>query len=536
MIILDCTLRDGGYYNNWDFDDQIVNAYLLAMANSGINVVELGLRNFSQNGFFGAFAYTTEGFLNNITLPKGPKYGVMIDAKTIINSSLQTEEAINALFVPANESKINVVRIAAHFREVEASFDIAKQLKALGYYVGFNLMQAGGKASAVIREKAKTIESWNMVDVLYFADSLGNMDGKEVTRIVSALKAHWTGDLGIHTHDNMGRGLDNTLIAHSLGVEWIDSTVTGMGRGAGNTATEKLFAVFSRDSSLYHPKPIYDLVIRHFEKMQKEKGWGSNLLYFLGAQNNVHPTYIQNLLADPHYGPDEIVGAIDYLSGIEGTESYNGETLNVAVNHNTKSIAISGSEQLKGAFKDSEVLILNNGPSLAKYKGAIIDYIVSRRPIVLAVNFISVIPQQYVDYFCLTHNTKFLSESGDYSSISKPIVLPKHRFHKSELVAFNTSCVDFGMEIRDGAFHANASYCSVPYDLTIAYALALAYSADSRTISLVGVDGYEASDPRHLEMIDLLEKAQALFASDSIAALTPTTYPIAQKSVYAPIE
>ena len=81
--ILDCTLRDGGYYNNWDFDTEVVESYLKAVATANIDFVELGLRNFSQVGFHGAFAYTTEDYINDMELPDGPVYGVMVDAKTI---------------------------------------------------------------------------------------------------------------------------------------------------------------------------------------------------------------------------------------------------------------------------------------------------------------------------------------------------------------------------------------------------------------------------------------------------------------------
>mgnify|MGYP003553179679 CR=1 FL=1 len=188
MYILDCTLRDGGYYNNWDFDADLVNTYLKAIAQAHIDFVELGLRNFPQEGFLGPFAYTTEAYLNQLDLPVGPTYGVMVDAKTILSAALSISDAVDALFVARDQSKVGLVRIAAHFHEVEASQEIAQCLKAKGYVVGFNLMQAGGKPCEVIADKAKQIQAWDAVESLYFADSLGNMDAAEVERIVRALK------------------------------------------------------------------------------------------------------------------------------------------------------------------------------------------------------------------------------------------------------------------------------------------------------------------------------------------------------------
>lgn len=143
MNILDCTLRDGGYYNDWDFDSDVVEQYLTRIAESRIDYVELGLRNFPKQGFLGAFAYTTEDFLNSLELPDGPVYGVMVDAKTILESGFDISEAVDLLFSPASESKVSLVRVAAHFHEVETSGPIVARLKELGYTVGFNLMQAG---------------------------------------------------------------------------------------------------------------------------------------------------------------------------------------------------------------------------------------------------------------------------------------------------------------------------------------------------------------------------------------------------------
>ena len=176
MKILDCTLRDGGYYNSWDFSPEVVEAYLHAVAESGIEYVELGLRNFKKSGYFGAFAYTTESFLKTIELPAGPTYGVMVDAKTILTSGLSVNEAVDRLFVPKKDSQIGLVRVAAHFSEVYGCKEITQKLKSMGYIVGFNLMQSGGKPSELISELASEITSWDAVDALYFADSLGNMN------------------------------------------------------------------------------------------------------------------------------------------------------------------------------------------------------------------------------------------------------------------------------------------------------------------------------------------------------------------------
>ena len=108
--ILDCTLRDGGYYNHWDFDKLIVDRYLKSLKAASIDIVELGFRLLPSNSFLGPFAYTTDEFINKLNLPEGPIYGVMINAKELLNNKKDTKELINTLFNHKNESKISLVR------------------------------------------------------------------------------------------------------------------------------------------------------------------------------------------------------------------------------------------------------------------------------------------------------------------------------------------------------------------------------------------------------------------------------------------
>ncbi|WP_269520973.1 pyruvate carboxyltransferase [Alteromonas sp. BMJM2] len=535
--ILDCTLRDGGYYNKWDFDVEVVNSYLNAMSRAGVDYVELGLRNFPMSGFVGAFAYTTESFLNRLDLPDGPTYGVMVDAKTILNAKVTVQEAIDSLFVNATESKIGLVRVAAHFHEVEQSGPVIKALKAKGYTVGYNLMQAGGKPSSVISEKAALATDWECLDVLYFADSLGNMGAEEVKRITAALKQGWSGALGIHTHNNMGKALDNALIANSEGVEWLDVTVTGMGRGAGNAQTECLLASVSKSSTKYRPTPVYDLAIRHFEPMQRSYGWGTNLLYFLGAQHDIHPTYIQNLLSDTHYGTDEVVGAIEYLSKLENTSSYKGEVLKAALTFDSSKKEVSGSNALVGKAVNRDILILANGPSFQRYSHEIEAFIESNNPIVLAINMLP-LNKDYIDYYCITHNPKFLSEHSNYSEIGKPVILPKHRFTDDELAVFGEDVMlfDYGLIELAQTYEVFDNKCTIPFDITAGYTLAIATVMKPNTILLAGFDGYASTDPRQLEMIDLLARVQKFEGVPQILSLTPTSYSVPEGSVYAPIK
>ncbi|CAJ1881747.1 aldolase catalytic domain-containing protein [Aeromonas hydrophila] len=531
--ILDCTLRDGGYYNNWDFTSEIVDAYLNAVAKAKIDYVELGLRNYPKNFYSGPFAYTTEAFLKTLTLPDGPVYGVMVDAKTIIDSGKSVIDSIQELFVPAAESKIGLVRIAAHFNEAELCGQMVKTLKDMGYVVGLNLMQAGGKDSDLIAKKVQVIAE-SSPDVIYFADSLGNMDSDEVKRIATIVKENWSGAVGIHTHNNMGQAMANTMTARSNGVSWLDVTVTGMGRGAGNAQTENLLAELDGIAA-YQPISVYELVIRHFEPMQREYGWGSNILYYLGAKNDIHPTYIQNMLSNPNYGTEEIVGAVEYLKKLDGTTSYNGGILEEALTIGKINQPTECESDLSNIFLNKEVLLVTNTPNTKKHKLAIEEYIKSRQPIVIGVNTTHAIDSDLFNYFAVSHNSKILSEIKTYTNLTKPVFLPKNRFDNEELCKLdNVTIIDYGISLEKSKLSIHRNYSVLPYDNTAAYALCIAIMGNAKNIKLVGFDGYNANDRRQMEMNDIFTMIGQQFSDCLIQALTPTTYTVNTGSIYAP--
>ena len=89
-----------------------MSAYLKATADAGIDMIELGLRNYADNKFKGPFYFTTESFINSLSLPDGPEYGVMLDAKTILQSKKDIAVSVSDLFVNAAGSKLSFVRLA----------------------------------------------------------------------------------------------------------------------------------------------------------------------------------------------------------------------------------------------------------------------------------------------------------------------------------------------------------------------------------------------------------------------------------------
>ena len=152
LKFLDCTLRDGGYYNNWDFSENLINKYLDVMSNSLIDIVEIGFRSFRGPSSKGQCAYSDESFLNRLKIPSSLKIAVMVNASDLISHELGPDESIKILFEDSKNSKVDLVRIACHKEEYEKVLSICDWLSSKGYEVGLNLMQIDSYTDKEIKE------------------------------------------------------------------------------------------------------------------------------------------------------------------------------------------------------------------------------------------------------------------------------------------------------------------------------------------------------------------------------------------------
>jgi hypothetical protein len=236
--ILDCTLRDGGYYNDWDYAFDLVSRYVEAMAAARIDVCELGFRTLATDKYLGATAFTTDEFIDAVNVPASLQLAVMLNAKEI-NAAADPRVTLRRHFAPRSRSKVSLVRIAATVNEVDALGPAIDELRDLGYDVALNLMQVTDRPLADVTAFGRKAKSFGS-KYAYVADSFGSLRPSGVRPIISALIDGFGPEVGCHLHDNMSYALANTMEAVNAGVVIADATVQGMGRGPGNVRTEYL--------------------------------------------------------------------------------------------------------------------------------------------------------------------------------------------------------------------------------------------------------------------------------------------------------
>jgi 4-hydroxy 2-oxovalerate aldolase len=531
IIFLDCTLRDGGYYNQWDFPEGLVQDYLYAMRDAGVDVVELGFRSVSNSSFKGAYAFTTDNFLSSLDIPKELTVGVMVNGSEISNP--ETQLAVLEKLFPneVDASPVEIVRLACHVHEVPAALEAVKWLKNKGFYVGLNLMQIADRGKQEAVDLANLASDSNL-DVLYFADSMGSMDSEQTRKIVGWLREGWAGPVGIHTHDNLGRALENTLTALADGVTWLDSTVTGMGRGPGNARTEELaIEMAERRTKPVNLIALMKLVNQRFKPLQERYGWGTNPYYYLAGKYGIHPSYIQEMLSDSRYGEEDVIAVLEHLR-VEGGKKFSLHTLDAA-RHFYRG-APRGAWCPESLISGREVLILGSGPGVKEHQRALEAYIQTQRPLVFALNTQEGIAPDLIDARVACHPVRLLADCASHMNLPHPLITPASMLPDDVKESLEgKELLDFGLKVEEESFGFFNNHCVAPTSLVIAYALAIATSGDATRILLAGFDGYSADDPRSQEMNYLLSEYQGQERALPLLAITPTRYSLPSASIYA---
>lgn len=521
MIMLDCTMRDGGYYNSWDFNINTVQKYMESMEKAGVDVIELGFRFPDQNKFLGPFAHLSDSIINSLPNVKC-KIAVMINAADFINNKNNVKD----YFEDCSKSPVDIVRIASHFRDIEESISLASDLKSLGYFVGFNIMQCSNKSDEELFEAGKIVQKNGNVDVLYLADSFGDMNKNNISRSYSSLRKSWNGECGFHAHNNKGKGVDNSMHALSVGVEWVDGTILGMGRGAGNAETEYLLTELSDDGFNYDSSEIWGLVLKEFSDLQSKYNWGPNLLYYLSASYRVHPTYVQELM-DMSIDPVDIWQSLEYLRNSDGGSfSFDNMEKSQYGNINTGIGTWDATDFVKG----KEVILIASGPKGKIHAKYINEYARNSNSFVIGLN---IVDESFdVNAYAICHILRLATQMEEICKKGLPVISPISLLSEEVQEKFREcNFLDYGVIVKKDKFETEKNHCVIPSMLVFLYAMSAAIAGGASRILLVGFDGFERNDPRYDEMERVLSICNK--SSTPIFAITPTIYnSISHKTVY----
>lgn len=512
--VLDCTLRDGGYYTDWDFDDELVDLYVDNLAKLPLAAVEIGYCSHPSPGYKGQWAYLNRAKLAKVKARLAPdqELAVMLDAKD--TSPDRVTELVGDLV-----GVVDMVRMAVAPNQFEHGLALARVLKGLGFRVGFNTMYLS-TYDKDCSELEVLRDAGDAIDVLALVDSYGGCTPDTVrNHIGKAVSMFPNIAVGFHGHDNTCLAYANTLAALEAGAQSIDATFVGMGRGAGNTRTEMLLvhkASLGEDVDFDACAQIVD----RFEELRAIYGWGANLPYMLSGATSLPQKDVMDWLGKNRYSPVSVVRALKNQGGEDADQREFPEL-------RPNSLALD---------EASAVIVIGGGDSVEKHREALCTFVERRAPIVIHANtrHLDLIDDLGANQVvCLPGNaaTK-LPTDVDLDNVAGFVVAVPPRFS-------GTVPADLPRPVfQTGTFTASGELGPIsdlgPLDL----ALGAARTLNAKRIYLIGFDGYPTATVAQQELATETQNALDRIQAEpdvKVYSLTPTLYALPTWSLYAEV-
>lgn len=283
--VMDATLRDGGLVNDFYFTDDFVKALYKTNLEAGVDYMEMGYRA-SKKVFdetkFGKWKFCSDDHIREIVGENDTDLKLAIMADIGRHDKNDFDEKVN--------SPVDMVRVAAYIHQMPEAIDMIEDAHKKGYETTCNIMAISQTQESDLKVALDMLGK-TPVDTIYIVDSFGSIYPEEMKRIVDIYMEAATKygkQLGVHAHNNQQLAFANTIEACGDGVNWLDATYKGMGRGAGNCAMELLLGFLKNPK--YNTYPVFRFISDYMIKLEEDGVvWGYDLQYLMTGQLNQHP-------------------------------------------------------------------------------------------------------------------------------------------------------------------------------------------------------------------------------------------------------
>lgn len=283
--VVDATLRDGGLVNDFYFSDDFVKSLYKTNIEAGVDYMEFGYRA-SKKVFdetkFGKWKFSSDDHIREIVGDNDTALKLAIMADIGRHDKNDFDEKKN--------SPVDLVRVATYIHQMPEAIDMIEDAAKKGYETTCNIMAISHAQENDIKVALDMLGK-TPVDVIYIVDSFGSLYPEQMARIVDLYNEFATKygkKLGIHAHNNQQLAFANTIEACGDGVDWLDATYMGMGRGAGNCSMELLLGFLKNPK--YNKFPVFGFLDNYMQKLREEGvTWGYDIQYLITGLLNQHP-------------------------------------------------------------------------------------------------------------------------------------------------------------------------------------------------------------------------------------------------------
>jgi len=397
--ILDCTLRDGGYINDWSFSNYQIENILNCLSKSKCDIIECGYLDDKKGKKENSTLFFEMKFLNNLL----NKLEVKADKVVMINFG---DYDVNNL-PHKNKTHIDGIRLAFHKIKFNEALILGQKIIDLGYKLYFQPMITKNFKDL---EFLKVIDKVNQLNphAFYIVDSFGSMSLEEFNKylVLSNSNLNKNISLGYHSHNNMQLAFSNAVGMCTSNIKRdiiIDSSIYGIGRGAGNLNTELIADYLNKTfDKEYDTLPLLEIIDEFLISLMNKSPWGFSPAQFLSASFDCHPNYATYLI---NKNTNHIVGVRKVLEQlpIDKKSSFDKNIIDKLYINSV----IEEKTSIKSNFEftlNKKIVLLGSGPSIKEYEDLINEKINDDKYIIIALNHI---PEFKCNYYFFTNQKRF---------------------------------------------------------------------------------------------------------------------------------
>jgi 4-hydroxy 2-oxovalerate aldolase len=311
--VIDCTIRDGGLMNDSNFTFETVRAIYTAVCAAGVDIVEIGYRNSKQlfsTAKYGIWRFCDEDVLKRLT--DG------IETKTMLAIMQDAHKANAEDLRPKAESVVDMVRVATYVKDIDKAIKLANNATEKGYVATINIMAISHALDRELDEALQQVEEETKITACYLVDSFGALYSEDVDYLVHKFQRYLkTKEVGVHFHNQQQLAYANTIEAIIRNANYLDGTIYGLGRAAGNCPLELLVGFLKNPK--FDIRPIFEAIGKEIIPLQKSIQWGYNIPYMIAGMLNLHPEAAMELMNLPESDPRRIdfVKFYEKMSGVD---------------------------------------------------------------------------------------------------------------------------------------------------------------------------------------------------------------------------
>ena len=470
--LLDCTLRDGGYINQWKFGKETISGILERLSMAEIDIVDCGfLTEKTKTEDYTLFENASK--VN--TYIQSPNPNTLYVAMIAIGEKEINPEKL----CMASETIIGGIRLTFHMSELKKAMEWGSIIIKKGYKLFMQPVGSANYEDSCILElvkKANHIKPF----AFYIVDTLGDMSERDMLHMMHIIDKNLDESiaLGFHSHNNLQMSFSNAQRMIKFGFKRniiIDCSVYGMGRGAGNTCTELMVDYLHKNGdNNYDVLPILEIVDNYLMPFYLQHPWGYSVAYFLASSMHCHPNYVSYFLGKQNIQVRTISTLLKQIPENKRL-IYHPEVIE-NIYRNYQNHAIADREEiirLHKLLKDKNILVLGSGKSIQSKRNTILKYIEKNNPFIISVNFLPDIPVDMV----------FVANQKRYE-------LYKESFDKEKTI-FSSNIKDIPKKAVRVNYSALLNDKEYVYDSSGMMLLRLLIRARVKEVSIAGFDGFK---------------------------------------------